>query len=88
HMGVPLLKGGGKMVVAARGRRYGAGHFGLIDLGDGLEKFSKHYEADMDRSGRSVLAIEPLLWKDGWPVGGENLAAGTYEIESQRSGGA
>jgi arabinan endo-1,5-alpha-L-arabinosidase len=88
HMGVPLLKGGGKLVVAGRGRRYGPGHFGLVDLGDGLQKFSMHYEADMDRSGRSVLAIEPLLWKDGWPVGGENLAAGTYEIESQRSGGA
>ncbi|WP_339485179.1 family 43 glycosylhydrolase, partial [Pseudomonas proteolytica] len=74
HMGVPLLKGGGKLVVAGRGRRYGPGHFGLVDLGDGLQKFSMHYEADMDRSGRSVLAIEPLLWKDGWPVGGENLA--------------
>lgn len=88
HVGVPLLKGGGKLVVAGRGRHYGAGHFGLLDLGDGVEKMSMHYEADMDRSGRSVLAIEPLLWRDGWPVGGENLVAGTYEIQSERSGGA
>jgi arabinan endo-1,5-alpha-L-arabinosidase len=88
NMDVPLLKGGGKLVVAASGRHFGPGHFGLLDLGDGVEKFSMHYEADMDRSGRSVLDIRPLLWKDGWPVGGDNFAAGTYEIQSERSGGA
>jgi arabinan endo-1,5-alpha-L-arabinosidase len=88
NMGIPLLKGGGKLVVAASGREYGPGHFGLLDLGDGVEKFSMHYEADMDRGGRSVLAIQPLLWKDGWPVGGENFKGGTYEIQSERSGGA
>ena len=88
HMGVPLLKGGGKLVVGPRGREIGAGHFGLIDLGDGVQRFSMHYESDLDRSGRSVLAIQPLLWKDGWPVAGENLSSGTYEIQSERSGGA
>jgi arabinan endo-1,5-alpha-L-arabinosidase len=55
-------------------------------LGDDVEKFSMHYEADLDRSGRSVLDIRPLLWKDGWPVGGDNFEAGTYEIQSERSG--
>lgn len=88
NMGVPLLKGGGKLVVAGRGRHYGPGHFGLIDLGDGVQKFSMHFESDLDRGGRSVLAIEPLLWKDGWPVAGENVPPGTYEIQSERSGGA
>jgi len=88
NMGIPLLKGGGKLVVAASGRDYGPGHFGLLDLGDGAEKFSMHYEADMDRSARSVLDIRPLLWKDGWPVGGDNFEEGTYEIQSERSGGA
>jgi len=88
NMGVPLLKGGGKLVIAGRGRQYGPGHFGLLDLGDGVQKFSMHYEADLDRSGRSVLAIQPLLWKNDWPVAGENVAAGTYEIQSERSGGA
>jgi arabinan endo-1,5-alpha-L-arabinosidase len=87
-MGIPLLKGGGKLVIAGRGRQYGPGHFGLLDLGDGVEKFSMHYESDMDRGGRSVLGISPLLWKDGWPVAGENLTPGTYEIQSERSGGA
>jgi arabinan endo-1,5-alpha-L-arabinosidase len=88
NMDVPLLKGGGKLVVAGRGRVFGPGHFGLLDLGDGVQKSSMHYEADMDRSGRSVLDIRPLLWKDGWPVGGDNFQPGTYEIESERSGGA
>ena len=88
NMGVPLLKGGGKLVVGASDHRIGPGHFGLLDLGDGVQKFSMHYEADMERSGRSVLDIRPLLWKDGWPVGGDNFEEGTYEIQSERSGGA
>ena len=71
--GIPLLKGGGKLVVAASGRHIGPGHFGLLDLGDGIQKFSCHYEADMDRSGRSILDIRPLLWMDGWPLGGDNF---------------
>ena len=86
NFGVPLLKGGGKLVWGSNGRGMGAGHFGLVDLGDGVEKFSFHYEADMDRSGRSVLAILPLTWKNGWPVGQENLRPGTYEIQSERGG--
>lgn len=86
NMGVDMLKGGGKLVVAASGRFVGPGHFGLMDLGDGVQKFSCHYEADLDRSGRSVLDIRPLLWKDGWPVGGDNFQGGVYEIQSERSG--
>jgi arabinan endo-1,5-alpha-L-arabinosidase len=88
NMGQPLLKGGGKLVAGARSRGLGPGHFGHIDLGDGMEKFSMHYEADMNRSGRSVLAIAPLLWRDGWPVSGSNIAPGTYELQSERSGNA
>ncbi len=86
NMGVEMLKGGGKFVVGASGRFVGLGHFGLLDLGDGVQKFSCHYEADLDRSGRSVLDIRPLLWKNGWPVGGDNFREGTYEIQSERSG--
>lgn len=37
-------------------------------------------------SGRSTLAIRPLLWKNGWPVGGDKFKEGTYEIESERRG--
>ena len=70
------------------GRLIGPGHFGLLDFGPGVQKFSCHYEADLDRGGASVLDIRPLLWKDGWPIAGENLKEGTYEIESARTGTA
>ncbi|HWC97454.1 MAG TPA: family 43 glycosylhydrolase [Candidatus Sulfopaludibacter sp.] len=86
NMGIDALKGGGKLFVAASGRFVGPGHFGRLDLGDGVEKFSCHYEADLDRSGRSVLDIRPLLWRDGWPVAGDNFQEGTYEIQSERKG--
>src|SRR5579859_3149577 len=85
-MGVDLLMGGGKMFVAASDRHIGPGHFGRLDLGDGVEKWSCHYEADLDKGGRSVLDIRPLLWKDGWPAAGDNFKEGAYEIQSERSG--
>lgn len=86
NMGVDMIEGGGKLFAASRGRHVGPGHFGLLDLGQGVEKFSLHYEADLDRGGVSVLDIRPLLWRDGWPVAGDNLAAGVYSIESVRTG--
>ncbi|XWW46181.1 family 43 glycosylhydrolase [Fibrella sp. USSR17] len=86
NVGRDMLKGGGKMVLAAGGRVNGPGHFGRIVIGDGVEKMSCHYEADLDQSGRSVLGIRPLLWKNGWPVAGDNFNEGTYEIESERRG--
>jgi arabinan endo-1,5-alpha-L-arabinosidase len=86
NMGRDMIKGGGKMVVAAGGRVNGPGHFGRIVLGDGVQKMSCHYEADLDQGARSVLGIRPLLWKNQWPVAGENFKEGTYEIESERRG--
>ncbi len=86
NMGMDMLKGGGKLVVAANGHLIGAGHFGLLDLGDDVQKFSCHYESDLDRGGRSVLEIRALVWKNGWPVAGDNFKGGTFEIESERSG--
>jgi arabinan endo-1,5-alpha-L-arabinosidase len=88
NMGIDMIKGGGKLLVGSSGRMIGPGHFGLLDLGDGVQKFSCHYEADLDRGGASVLDIRPLLWKDGWPAAGENIREGTYEIESARTGTA
>ncbi len=88
NIGVDMIEGGGKLLIGSGGRMVGPGHFGLLDLGDGVQKFSMHWEADLDRGGASVLDIRPLLWKDGWPVAGENLREGTYEIESVRTGTA
>lgn len=86
NMGRDMLKGGGKMVLAANDRLIGPGHFGRFVLGNGVEKMSCHYEADLNQSGRSVLGIRPLLWKNEWPVGGEIFKEGTYEISSERRG--
>ena len=86
NMGRDMLRGGGKMVIAAEERLFGAGHFGRIVEDEGVEKMSLHFEADLDRSGRSVLAIRPLLWKDGWPEAGEPFADGNYKILSRRRG--
>jgi arabinan endo-1,5-alpha-L-arabinosidase len=88
NLGVDMLQGGGKLFAGSSGRHIGVGHFGLLDLGDGVQKFSCHYESDLDRGGISVLDIRPLLWRDGWPVAGDNVTAGTYEIESARTGTA
>jgi len=88
NMGIDMMQGGGKLVIGSGGRVIGPGHFGLMDLGDGVQKFSLHWEADLDRGGASVVDIRPLLWKDGWPVGGENFKEGTYQIESVRTGTA
>jgi arabinan endo-1,5-alpha-L-arabinosidase len=86
NVGRSMLEGGGKMVVATRGRLIGPGHFGRIILEKGVEKMSLHYEADLDQGGRSVLGILPLIWKDEWPVAGDKLKETVYEIESVRRG--
>jgi arabinan endo-1,5-alpha-L-arabinosidase len=89
-----LTKGAGSLFLAAHDHRIGPGHFGLVRDYDaspdgsegGPERFSVHYEADMTRGGRSVLDIRPLLWSvDGWPVAGDNLGNGTYQIVSRQT---
>ena len=87
-MGVDMIKAGGKQLIGSGGRLIGPGHFGMMDLGQGIYKFTMHWEADLDRGGASILDIRPLLWKDGWPLAGENLKEGTYEIQSPRTGNA
>ena len=86
NVGRDMLQGGGKMVVAAEERRFGAGHFGRYIVEPGVEKMSFHWEADLDLSGRSTLAIRPIIWRDGWPEAGEILQDGNYKILSRRRG--
>ena len=88
NIGIDMLQGGGKLFLGSAGRYIGPGHFGLLDLGGGVQKFSLHYEADLDRGGISVLDIRPLLWRDGWPVAGDNVKEGIYQLESVRTGTA
>ncbi len=86
NIGRQMLQGGGKMVIAANNLKTGPGHFGRFVVEDGIEKMSFHYESDFRQGGRSVLAIRPLLWKDDWPVAGDEFHEGSYEIESVRRG--
>ena len=86
NVGRDMFNGGGRMVVGAERRRTGAGHFGRTIIDEGVEVTSFHWEADYDQSGRSVLAIRPLLWKDGWPEAGEQFREGNYAIVSERRG--
>ena len=86
NVGRDMVAGGGKMVVDGEDRQFGAGHFGRYIEDEGVEKMSFHWEADLDRSGRSVLAIRPIVWVNDWPVAGPAFKAGTYEISSVRRG--
>ena len=86
NVGRDMFHGGGRMVIAAGDRKTGPGHFGRFIVDEGVEVMSCHYEADFDQGGRSVLGIRPLVWKNGWPVAGERMKEGIYEIESERRG--
>ena len=86
NVGRDMMRGGGKMVVAADERQFGAGHFGRYIEEPGVEKMSFHWEGDLDRSGRSVLAIRPIIWREGWPEAGEIVKDGNYKILSRRRG--
>ena len=86
NVGRDMFHGGGKMVIAAGDRKTGPGHFGRTVIDEGVEVMSCHFEADFDRSGRSVLGICPLLWKNDWPCAAKPFKGGTFEIESERRG--
>lgn len=86
NMGRDMIKGGGKMVIAAHDSFTGPGHFGRYIEEDGVEKMSCHFEADYNRGGYSVLGIRPLLWVNDWPEAGEVFNDGVYQIQSERRG--
>ena len=86
NVGRDMYHGGGRMVINAGNRKTGAGHFGRTVVDEGVEVMSFHWEADFDLGGRSTLAVHPLLWRNGWPVAGEQFKGGVFEIESERRG--
>ena len=86
NVGRDMIEGGGKMVLGCRDGYTGAGHFGRYIIEEGVEKMSFHWEADYSMSGRSTLAILPIVWRNGWPEAGYNVKNGVYEIESERRG--
>lgn len=86
NVGRDMFQGGGRMVIGGESRAVGAGHFGRTIIDEGVEIMSFHWEADLDRGGRSTLAIRPLVWKNGWPEAGPQFKEGTYSIISERRG--
>lgn len=84
--GVKMTQGGGSLFLGSGGKFIGPGQFGLWK-DDGVQKFSCHFEADLDRGGHPVLAIRPLLWTaNGWPKAGHNIAQGVYQLRAWRTG--
>lgn len=61
NMGVDMLQDGEKLFTGSSGPHISRGYFGLLGVGGGVQKFSCHFEADLDRGGGSVLDIPPLL---------------------------
>ena len=86
NVGRDMFHGGGRMVINAGDRKAGPGHFGRTIIDEGVEVMSCHFEADFDLSGRSTLGIRPLIWKNDWPMAGEQIKLGNYAIESERRG--
>ncbi len=86
NVGRDMFHGGGRMVINAGDRKTGPGHFGRTVIDEGIEIMSCHYEADFDQGGRSVLGIRPLLWRNDWPVAGNQFRGGVFAIESERRG--
>ena len=65
--GVPLLEGGGTVVVAGHGEDVrGPGHQALLDA-DG-ELLLAHHWYDATAGGARTLGISAVAWLDGWPV--------------------
>ena len=64
--GVDMIQGGGKLFIGSGGRVVGPGHFGLLDLGDGVQKFStalgsRPGQGRRQRAGYPPAAVERRL---------------------------
>lgn len=70
--GVPMLDGGGTIILQGSGDLHGPGHCSVLrDTGQDL---LVHHAYDGRRGGVAVLQIRPISWTDdGWPQVGEPL---------------
>lgn len=65
--GVPLLAGGGRLVLEGRGTRRGPGHNAVLHNRGAWQLFFHYY--DVAKKGTARLGILPLKWTaDGWPT--------------------
>jgi arabinan endo-1,5-alpha-L-arabinosidase len=66
-LGVPMLAGGGRYVLTARGDMRGPGHNSVLRRGDRFDIVFHWYDAA--NGGTPTLGILPLHWTpDGWPT--------------------
>jgi arabinan endo-1,5-alpha-L-arabinosidase len=66
HAGVPMLKGGGTLILSAYGQWRGPGHNGFL-IEDGVY-WMVYHAYDAKQIGIPKLRIESLSWDaDGWP---------------------
>lgn len=65
--GVPLLDGGGTLVLGSHGSMFGPGHGTAVEVGG--RRLLVHHFYDGDADGIATLAVDPLVWApDGWPL--------------------
>lgn len=64
--GVPMVDGGGTLLLGSEGRYIGPGHASIFAKGE--RQWLSHHYYDRDDQGRSKLRLVPLEWKDNWPV--------------------
>lgn len=71
--GMPMLEGGGSLVLEGYGRVRGPGHASVLE--DGGEYLLVHHYYDAEDGGTPHLQVRPLVWDaDGWPLAGEAYA--------------
>jgi len=64
--GIPLLQGGGTLLLGPNQRWLGPGGESILHQADGSDLIVFHaYDAT---TGRPALQISSLVWRDGWPV--------------------
>jgi len=86
-MGIDMLQGAA-ICSRIRAAASSVPAFRRLDLGDGVEKFSCHYESRPRSRRDRVLDIGRCSGATGWPVAGENVKGGIYAIESAPTGTA
>lgn len=65
--GVPMLLGGGRLVLSSDGTKRGPGHEAVLHDGDNWRLFFHYYDATTNGTAR--LGILPITWtSDGWPT--------------------
>ena len=76
--GVDMIQGGGKLLIGSGGRYLGAGHFGLLDLGDGVREVfdalgGRSGQGRRERAGYSSPALEGRLAGCGGEAEGRHV---------------